>query len=83
MDYWYHERSPRGMIRRYTEYKGDMNDGIHMTFDTNAVVRLFMNASNNYIVGEGYEFNESGNIIFAQTTSVPTVSLEYRHHPPK
>ncbi len=71
-----------GNVRLYAEYEEGNLDGIYMKFHTNTQVSLFMNTSNNYYVSEGYEFNESGDILNAKTTAVP-VSLQYEFGPPQ
>lgn len=72
---------PGGNVRLYSEYtEGNLN-GVHVKLFTNTQVNLFMNTSNNYYVGEGYEFNVSGAIVNATTATVP-VSLQYECGPP-
>ena len=78
-DYAYY---PDGSVRLCAEYNAGNLYGIYLKFFTNAQVSIFMNTSNNYYVGEGYEFNESGDIINAKTTAVP-VSLQYEFGPPQ
>jgi hypothetical protein len=48
-----------GTVRLYAEYREGNLDGVYMKFHTNTQVSLFMNTSNNYYIGEGYEFHKS------------------------
>lgn len=71
---------PDGKVRAYWEMKADKLDGVFMKFHTNTQVSYFMIPSNNFFVGEAYQFGPDGVLTGVTTASVP-VSLEYQVGP--
>jgi hypothetical protein len=59
----------------YIEYKNGQACGFYVELHTNMQIAGFMNISNGFIVGESYEFDETGKINRTITNSTPNENV--------